>query len=1007
MSTPSDSTDERVNRSPEPDAATTHRWQDHVTGALAVVLYGLLLDAAVETWWSGSPVRWWLVATVTTYGLATVLLWRRLTWHSKAAISAFVFLGIVAITAWLPGGLSMGMRLAGRGTSTLLSLFVAAAVTLAAVVVWRFRAVPRAVRTGVVLLAAYGLIAFVYGAIAGVPFSDLFSGDSVWQGLPSVLQGAFVSGVIVLPLALLTSVVRAGIPRFREGSPRYTLYQIVALATSLAIVLAALPVASQWRNDPQVSTAAVGFTLPVTTPIVPSAALSDALENSLRAVEDGERESPRDRWDPAYVVEQVGKDPQQLFDWVASNTFWIPYRGLLRGPVGVLMDRLGNSLDRAVLLATLLKHAGHSVRLAHGELANDQAAGLLPALIVARTDGLRRDSRSAPLGAGDVKQVAAQYSLDGPAIEQSLGSYAADGDRVFSALERRTADQTERLRAAVGRRAANGDRSTRIDSAIDLLRDHWWVQRQDGGSWIDLDLLSPDTKALTTAQETVALDGLPSSQVHQVVVRVVAEQWSDGKVAERIALQHALKPAELIGKPIVLRFWPRRWPSKMNPGPDPRQYLRTTALNQHEWVATLQIGRDTAAQSSLLENGDINDHPMMNDFAKIGGSAAGAADDVANLLGGLAPEPTQGSGKKTMLTAAWLEFEIRAPGEPSRTTRHTVFDLLGPTARAARPVAQVGLDDAASLLRSLSLMMETEILPVGGKIAPEFYRHLVAESLLGNRELLRALVRGEISETATRPEDLGARLAPIPGPLYPLAMARLDRSRVSDQIYVVSPNVLTRHVFPAPAGGDRIALRDATDIVANEVGVDLRVKDAFAVRFEQGVFDTNAEALLQLGHKVAGSTANAFATSSDWVTLTSADHSQLASLRFSDDDRRRVAQDLAAGSVIVLPKAPVKMGADEFVGWWRVDPARGDVLGVDTRGWGVASAEYMFVVSVVIGFELGWLMCELPPPGGSDGPVATRLRARPGSGRGAAGRVRRHLPRGRGRGGGDGGSLPD
>jgi hypothetical protein len=280
-------------------------------------------------------------------------------------------------------------------------------------------------------------------------------------------------------------------------------------------------------------------------------------------------------------------------------------------------------------------------------------------------------------------------------------------------------------------------------------------------------------------------------------------------------------------------------------------------------------------------------------------------------------------------------------------------------------VAPVGLDDTTALLRSLSLMMETEILPVACRIAPEFYKHLVSESLLGNRDILRELVRGEISNTATRPEELAARMAPVPGPLYPLAIARFDRSRVSDQIYVVAPNVLTRHLFPAPAGGDRIVLRNATDIVANEIGVDLRVKDAFVVRFEQGVFDTNAETLLQLGHKAAGSTANAFAASSDWVTLTSADDSQLATLRVSDDDRKRVAQDLGAGSIVVMPKAPVRLGADEFVGWWRIDPARGDVLGVDTRGWGAAAGEYMFLWTLVSGAEIAYLMCILPPPSSS------------------------------------------
>ncbi|MGH7635770.1 MAG: hypothetical protein ACRENC_18735, partial [Gemmatimonadaceae bacterium] len=157
------------------------RWRDHLPRALAFAVYGLLIDAAVETWWSGSPVRWWMVAAVAIYAVATALLWRRITWRNNAAISAFVFLGLVTATTWLPGGLSVGVRIGGRQTATLLSVLSAAAVALAGAVVWRFRAVPRAVRAGVLLLAAYGLTAFVYGVIAGAPFAALFTGDSLWQ----------------------------------------------------------------------------------------------------------------------------------------------------------------------------------------------------------------------------------------------------------------------------------------------------------------------------------------------------------------------------------------------------------------------------------------------------------------------------------------------------------------------------------------------------------------------------------------------------------------------------------------------------------------------------------------------------------------------------------------------------------------------------------------------------------------------------------------------------------
>ena len=191
--------------------------------------------------------------------------------------------------------------------------------------------------------------------------------------------------------------------------------------------------------------------------------------------------------------------------------------------------------------------------------------------------------------------------------------------------------------------------------------------------------------------------------------------------------------------------------------------------------------------------------------------------------------------------------------------------------------------------------METEILPVVCRIAGGFVTHLLAQSVLANRETLRQIVRGEFTENTIRPQEAFGRLEPMPGPLYTLARARLDWNRFGNDVYIDTVDILTRHVFFG-SSGQTLTLRNATDIVANDVGVDFSVADPVAVRLEQGVLDTNAEAQLQRAPTMVGSAANAFASSSDWVTLTSADTSQLASLRFSDDDRRRIAQDLAGGA---------------------------------------------------------------------------------------------------------------
>src|SRR5205823_9124665 len=108
--------------------------------------------------------------------------------------------------------------------------------------------------------------------------------------------------------------------------------------------------------------------------------MADEMERAFKALEAAEKEIPRDTFDPKAIVDKVGRDPVKLFEWVRDKTYWVPYQGCLRGPTGVLMDRLGSSLDRALLLAELLRAAGHQVRLAHAELSKEQSKELLPKL---------------------------------------------------------------------------------------------------------------------------------------------------------------------------------------------------------------------------------------------------------------------------------------------------------------------------------------------------------------------------------------------------------------------------------------------------------------------------------------------------------------------------------------------------------------------------------------------------------------------------------------------------
>ena len=82
---------------------------------------------------------------------------------------------------------------------------------------------------------------------------------------------------------------------------------------------------------------------------------------------------PRDSFDIESILLEAFLDIDELFAWTKENITLVPYQGVLRGPQGVLMDRLGNSLDQALLMADFADGSGFDVRLAHAELDSELA----------------------------------------------------------------------------------------------------------------------------------------------------------------------------------------------------------------------------------------------------------------------------------------------------------------------------------------------------------------------------------------------------------------------------------------------------------------------------------------------------------------------------------------------------------------------------------------------------------------------------------------------------------
>lgn len=676
-------------------------------------------------------------------------------------------------------------------------------------------------------------------------------------------------------------------------------------------------------------------------PLLGQSERSQLLENSLRAISDGERLSDRERWDADYVVQHLGGNPHAIFGWVRDNTDWIPYHGILRGPTGVLMDRQGNSLDRALLLNKLMRHAGFTVRLAHAELNQEQVEQSMP-LLAARRETHAKTAASQGETVVDISPTVSAYKLTN-SVSKELSDKSAALASILKSRDKRDADQAARLIEMLHLPDKNDFRD-RFQKASEAFADHWWVQVQTANGWEDYDLTGIHAAPDKTAETT----NIDPSLFHTIVIRLVVERASSGTLIRETAFEHSMPAFSTIGQRITMTIWPHMLPEEMmQQAADARAHFRAQAIDQKQWVAKLFVDSEAVDEYTIESTG----HAVKAGSSGLGGLGAaiarmGAANDV------------------TEMTAAWLEYEVDIPGEKPKTTRRPLFDLVGDDARRNGSVGDFHPNDEQKLKRSLALMRNVEILPMASAIAPEFVAHLAADATLRNSDILRRLVHGKANDAQTDYVKLVDSMAPMPGSLYGVALMRM-RDGETDA-YIDQPNILTMHTVPESLH-DGIALTDQIDIVANEVGIGLGASSSTTARLRQGVRDTNAESAAPATRKSFASVSDAFDRSDDWIVVTSAQDPEFGKLRLSSSVQAKIQTDIGSGYIAVAPAHPINLNGEEFSGWWRIDPRTGATLGIGSNGMGGEGAEraaltpiqraFLIGRSAMIGWMFAYLEC--------------------------------------------------
>jgi hypothetical protein len=614
------------------------------------------------------------------------------------------------------------------------------------------------------------------------------------------------------------------------------------------------------------------------------------------------------------------------------------------------MDRQGNSLDRALLLYEMLRLAGHRVQLVQGELSDTEAERVFQdAIFIPGATDISTLPPSLTNFQERIKNFADRNKFDAQELLAETNEMIKEEERISVELSRRVNDQTLKLLEAV---KAHKKEDVHNPVAFKDLKDHWWVQYQKDGDWMDLDPTFRDAAPGRTIGEIKKIQRssrLNSKLVHSLVIRLIIERLENGGLIEEKVLEHTLRPSDFIGGTISLHQVPMDLPDikAMIQGNSLQKNLKEAVSKQNEWLPILSIGKKEIKRNSILESGSLNRTPGKKPTKK---SEGGLTGGFGNAFGG-SSQPKQKEDSE--LTAEWIEYEIQSPGRPVRKIRREIFDLIGPAVRKSKKYANMEISEEQRMKRNLLVLSQIEILPVVSRFTPEFIQHKSAEYLLSQKQTLLSFMQSfnglEPDEILSRTEQLSSE----PWALYSLALTRTRLSRHARESFLGSLNIFSSASFLMENEKQELEMYQGIDIIANDIAVfPAEGIDSFAIKLEQGVLDTNVEVKPMMDERWIENTAVIFDKSKDqnidWILLKDVEGSDWNKVHLSPDVKARIEQDISEGFMAFVPEKVVKIDGKPVTGWWRLDPATGETIGVGETGRGQAMTSYAERANIVL-----------------------------------------------------------
>lgn len=659
-------------------------------------------------------------------------------------------------------------------------------------------------------------------------------------------------------------------------------------------------------------------------------------------------------FDVAALAARLGPDPVAAFHFVQSEVRYEAYYGVLRGPLGTLVDRAGNSLDRSLLLAELLNKNGRTTRIAYGGLDGAGARRLVQRMFEPVARGPAVVSSLPELYAG---------------VGRALGLSQNGVERLVNQVTKRTAAATESAVSYATAEAASidADLSRARVAPVSVVpsgallaeaREHYWVQyRNDDAKWIDLDTSFRDAKpGETFARVTSTYDQLPEEAYHHlrviVTLRTAREvNGRDESLTDTTLTDNEFRTSDLQDRDITIANVPMSPRSSSPVGSDDQ--LAQAA----EYRSYLQVGSGAQWGKYFTLDGHVSDAPQGTGVGGLGSATRGLLGGFGGALtGAMTGKP---SGSVTRVVGEWAEYVIRSPDGNGNPVEERRFhrDIVRPTTVVAwssgdPPHAQSTATrlDIDTLRRQL--LWSVRLTPITG------------EPLPGYRAFQLANVLAQLNLPAGTSQTDQIRLPSIPALGNVLlaeetmqALRRVASTAFSGiQISLPRPGLIAFESRYDPTqdqytlGYDVVAFVPEFDSRPDHNAVDFQ--SAMRLQRLAGVLVTRMEWMRAAG-LTAGNGPSPFVSNTSRVFEASRGRQSivvlepdkvglqhLGDLELDPQIKADLAASLSRRSVIVAPASPVNIDNHSRYGWWKIDLDSGETIGVLPTGRGQAVSEY-------------------------------------------------------------------